>query len=159
MLIHRTMADPAFVDLSIEPDDRVLSAYNNDPRPDLVNWGTGVAAVITPEAWLSTWSGISSHARTELCLSAVTTPLLVVHYVGDVITRLSEVERFFAAAASQDKQLVKVRHADHYGFTIKPDGTRGDRSQEGTDAVVSWMRGRFLVDKASSSGVAEVAAS
>jgi hypothetical protein len=52
MRIHRTMADPAFVDLSIEPDDRTVSAYNGDPRPDLVNYGIGVATVVTPEAWL-----------------------------------------------------------------------------------------------------------
>jgi hypothetical protein len=145
MQIHRTMADPAFVDLSIEPDDRVVSAYNGHPRPDLVNYGTGVATVLTPEAWLSTWSGISSHARTGLCLTSVTEPLLVVHYMGDVITRVSEAEDFFAASAAADKHLVKVRHADHYGFQIGPDGTKGDRSAEGTNAVVSWMRERFPV--------------
>jgi pimeloyl-ACP methyl ester carboxylesterase len=145
MRIHRTMADPAFVDLSIEPDDRVVSAYNGDPRPDLVNHGIGVATVLTPEAWLSTWSGISSHARTDLCLRTVTEPLLVVHYMGDVITRISEVDEFFAASMATDKKLVKVRHADHYGFQISPDGTKGDRSAEGTDAVLSWMRERFPV--------------
>jgi hypothetical protein len=41
--------------------------------------------------------------------------------------------------------LVKIRHADHYGFQIGPDGTRGERSAEGTDVVVSWMRERFPV--------------
>jgi pimeloyl-ACP methyl ester carboxylesterase len=143
--IHRTMADPAFVDLSIEPDDRVVSAYNGDPRPDLVNYGTGVATVLTPAAWLSTWSGVSTHARTDLCLSQVTDPLLVVHYLGDVITRVSEVEGFFEASAASDKQLVKVRHADHYGYRIGSDVTKADRSTEGTGAVVTWMRDRFPV--------------
>jgi pimeloyl-ACP methyl ester carboxylesterase len=143
LLIHRTMADPAFVDLSIEPDDRLVSAYNNDPRPDLVNYGGGVATVLTPEAWLSTWSGLSSGARTVDCLRAVGEPLLVVHYMGDVITRVSEAEEFLAAAGARDKQLVMIRHADHYGFTIHPDGTRRDRTAEGTDNVVAWMRERF----------------
>lgn len=143
MVIHRTMADPAFVDLSIEPDDRVISAYNNHPRPDLVNFGPSVASVLTPEAWLSTWSALSSHADTAACLVGVQQPLLVVHYCGDVITRLSEVERFFGACPSSDKKLVHVRHADHYGFSLAPDGTRGERTSEGTEAVVSWMRERF----------------
>jgi hypothetical protein len=143
MLIHRTMADPAFVDLSIEPDDRLVSAYNNHPRPDLVNYGTGVATVLTPEAWLSTWSGLSSHARTADCLRAVPDPVLVVHYMGDVITRISEVEDFFGASSANDKQLVKIRHADHYGFRINADGARGDRTTEGTDAVSAWMVARF----------------
>jgi pimeloyl-ACP methyl ester carboxylesterase len=143
MQIHRTMADPAFVDLSIEPDDRIVSAYNNDPRPDLVNYGTGVATILTPAAWLSTWSGVSTHARTDACLRMVTDPLLVVHYMGDVITRLSEVEGFFNAAAATDKQIVKIRHADHYGFQIRPDGSKGERTSEGTGAVVEWMQERF----------------
>jgi pimeloyl-ACP methyl ester carboxylesterase len=145
MEIHRGMADPAFVDLSIEPDDRVLSAFNGDPRPDLVNYGEGVAQVLRPEAWLSTWSGISSHARTDRCLASVEDPLLVVHYLGDVITRVSEAEAFFAASAARDKQLVRVRHVDHYGYRIAPDGTKGDRSFEGADVAVAWVRERFPV--------------
>jgi hypothetical protein len=144
-LIHRTMADPALLDLSIEPDDRLVSAYNNDPRPDLVNWGTGVAAVLTPEAWLSTWSGFSSHARTAQCLRFVDDPLLVVHYMGDVITRVSEAEGFVAASPSDHKRLVKVRHADHYGFVVNRDGTRGERTAEGTDIVAAWMGDHFAI--------------
>jgi hypothetical protein len=143
MEIHRSMADPVFVDLFIEPDDRVLSAFNGDPRPDLVNYGDGVAQLLRPEAWLSTWSGIASHAHTDRCLATVEEPLLVVHYMGDVITRVREAEAFFAASAARDKQLVKVRHADHYGYQIAPDGTKGDRSLEGTDAAVAWVRDRF----------------
>jgi hypothetical protein len=143
MVIYRTMADPAFVDLSIEPDDRVISAYNNHPRPDLVNYGTGVATMVTPEAWLSTWSGLSSLARTADCLRRVPDPLLVVHYMGDVITRVSEAEEFVAASPADDKQMAKVRHADHYGFALGPDGTRGARTTAGTDIVTAWMRDRF----------------
>jgi hypothetical protein len=143
MLIHRTMADPAFVDLSIEPDDRLVSAYNNDPRPDLVNYGTGVASVLTPEAWLSTWSALSSHASTAGCLQHVPDPLLVVHYLGDVITRVSEVEEFFTASPTTDKQLSMIRHVDHYGFRINTDGTRGERTDEGTSVVAAWMREHF----------------
>jgi acetyl esterase/lipase len=147
MVIHRTMADPAFVDLTIEPDDRLVSAYNNDPRPDLVNYGIGVASVLTPEAWLSTWSALSSHADTARCLSQVSDPLLVVHYVGDVITRIGEVETFFGASAAPDKELHLIRHADHYGYRINPDGTRGERTDEGTSVVAAWMRERFPIGR------------
>ena len=146
MVIHRTMADPAFLDLSIEPDDRRISGYNNDPRPDLQNYGVGVATFLTPEAWLSTWSGLSSHASTPDCLAAVDDPLLLVHYAGDVITHVSEAEAILAAAGATDKQFVKVRGADHYGFVIHPDGSGGARTTEGTDAVTAWMRDRFAAD-------------
>jgi len=141
--IYRTMADPAFVDLSVEPDDRRISSYNNDTRPDLQNYGKGVAEFLTPEAWLSTWSANSSRAHTPARLSEITDPLLIVHYAGDVITRLSEADQMLAASMSADKQLVTVRHADHYGFTIEPDGSSGPRTARGTDAVVTWMQDRF----------------
>jgi len=143
MMVYRTMADPAFTDLSIEPDDRVVSAYNNHPRPDLVNYGMGVAGVLTPEAWLSTWSALSTHAKTTECLSAVMVPTLVVHYAGDVITRLSEASSFVSSSAAADKSMVTVRRADHYGFTINPDGSRSGRTAEGTAAVVNWLGDRF----------------
>jgi pimeloyl-ACP methyl ester carboxylesterase len=143
LVIHRTMADPTFVDLSIEPDDRRISSYNNDLRPDLQNYGKGVAEFLTPEAWLSTWSGLSSRAGTIGCLRSVPNPLLIVHYAGDVITRVSEAEAMLRASAAEDKTMVTVRHADHYGFVIGPGGSGGERTTEGTDAVVAWIADRF----------------
>jgi pimeloyl-ACP methyl ester carboxylesterase len=143
MVIHRTMADPAFCDLSIDPDDRTVAAYNNHPRPDLVNCGAGVASVLQPQAWLSTWSGLSSRAETVDNLTEVQVPTLVVHYAGDSITRLSEASAMAAAPASNDTSFEVVGHADHYGFRIAPDGTRGERTTEGSDALVEWVAERF----------------
>ncbi len=76
-------------------------------------------------------------------LAVIPDPLLVVHYAGDAATRLSEVHRFIDASASLDKELVLVRHADHWGFVITGPHQRGGRTTEGTDAVVSWMQSRF----------------
>jgi acetyl esterase/lipase len=143
LVIHRTMADPAFVDLTLEPDDRRISSYNSDLRPDLQNYGTGVAQFLTPEAWLSTWSGLSSRAHTPTCLTGVAQPTLIVHYAGDVITHLSEAQAMYDASAAADKALVTVRGADHYGFVIHEDGSGGARTTEGTDAVTSWVLERF----------------
>ena len=143
LTIYRTMADPAFVDLSLEPDDRRISSYNNDLRPDLQNYGDGVARFLTSEAWLSTWSGLSSRARTLECLGRITDPLLIVHYAGDVITHIAEAQAMLEASAASDKRLHIVRGADHYGFAVNPDGSGGPRTTEGTDQVVSWMKVRF----------------
>jgi acetyl esterase/lipase len=143
MLIHRTMADPAFCDLSIDPDDRTVAAYNNHPRPDLVNWSAGVVAALQPQAWLSTWSGLSSRAETIDNLREISEPTLIVHYAGDSITRMSEASAMAKAAASSDVTLRVVRHADHYGFQIRSDGTRGARTTEGGDTLVAWVADRF----------------
>jgi hypothetical protein len=144
LTIYRTTADPAMLDLSIDPDDRIAGGHAGYPRPDLQNWsGIGFARYLTPRAWLSTWSGLSSHADTMRSLARVTEPTLVVHYAGDVYTRLRDARAIFDASAAPDKRYVVVRHADHYGKPIR-GGTAGEhRMSEGTDAVVNWMAERF----------------
>lgn len=141
MIVYRTTADPAFVDLSIEPDDRVVFSYFS-ARPDLENYGeNGFARYVTPRAWLSTWSAISSNARTIDNLAQIEQPLLIVHYAGDAATRLSEVEEMLARSAATDKQLHVVHGVEHYGFVLSADTKQ--RTTAGTDKVVAWMRERF----------------
>jgi pimeloyl-ACP methyl ester carboxylesterase len=142
MTIYRTTADPATLDLSIDPDDREVGTYWGK-RPDLENNGPyGFARYITPEAWLSTWSPNTTAADTLKNLAAIPDPVLIVHYAGDVATRLSEVEAMRDQAATDDATLVVIREADHYGnFMNGPN--EGQRSPEGTDAIVSWALERF----------------
>jgi hypothetical protein len=145
MIVYRTTADPAFTDLSIDPDDRAVFTYVG-PQPHLENYGeNGFARYLTPRAWLSTWSALSSRARTIDNLANIGEPLLIVHYAGDSGTRASEVREMLARSGSVDKQLYHVGKVDHYGFGILRDGTFGPRSTIGTDQVVSWMRERFPI--------------
>ncbi len=158
VIVHRTMADPAMVDLSIEPDDRRVSAYTNHLRPDLLNYGgaigdfagqsgqSGLVKFLTPEAWLSTWSALTSRADTEACLASLTEPLLTVHYLGDNITQMSKVRSSFDAAKSAVKDLVLIPKADHFGFPINPDGTSGPRTTQGTEAVTTWLHDHYSAD-------------
>jgi pimeloyl-ACP methyl ester carboxylesterase len=140
MIVYRTTADPAFADLSIEPDDRVVFTYFS-ARPDLENYGeNGFARYITPRAWLSTWSALSSNARTLDNLPRIRDPLLIVHYAGDAATRMSEVGAMRDQSGATDKTLQIVRAVEHYGFPLKGAKVR---STEGTDHVVAWMRERF----------------
>src|SRR5262249_23518869 len=62
MTVWRTDADPRCFDLSIDPSDRAYGTlWGRDPRAS--NYGAvGFARNCTPEAWLSTWSGLSSNA-------------------------------------------------------------------------------------------------
>lgn len=155
IVVHRTMADPAMLDLSIEPDDRRLCAYTNHLRPDLLNYGgamgdfagqsgqSGLVKFLTPEAWLSTWSANTSRADTEACLSHLVEPLLTVHYLGDNITQMTKVRSTFDAAKSPTKDLILIPKADHFGFPIHADGTSGPRTDEGTTAVTDWLRSNF----------------
>jgi len=146
---YRTTADPAMVDLSIDPDDRIAGGHDGYPRPDLQNWSaTGFARYLTPRAWLSTWSGLSSHADTVRSLSSVTEPTLIVHYAGDIYTRMRGAQAIFDASGAADKTFIVVRHADHYGKPIR-GGTAGPaRVSAGTDAILAWMAARFPLPQA-----------
>ncbi|MGE4010953.1 MAG: alpha/beta hydrolase [Alphaproteobacteria bacterium] len=143
MVIYRTTADPASVDLNIDPDDRIVSTYSTG-RPDLENYGdNGFGRTVTPRAWLSTWSALSSNAQTLDNLARIPDPLLIVHYNADIGTRVGEVKDMLARSASADKQLFIVPRAEHYGLELLPSGGTGKRSTLGTDKVVQWMRERF----------------
>jgi pimeloyl-ACP methyl ester carboxylesterase len=146
LTIYRTIADPVILDPTIEPDDRVPGGFDGYRRPDLQNYRqVGFAHLVSPRAWLSTWSVLSSHADLAGSIAGVTVPTLVVHYRGDLFTRLSEVETLRHAAGTADFSLVMVGQADHYGRRINQDGSLGARTSEGTDAAVCWLRKRFAL--------------
>lgn len=144
LIVYRTTADPAMVDLAIDPDDRTVGGHDGNVRPDLQNWShTGFAHYLTPRAWLSTWSGLESHAQTAKALTSIKEPTLVVHYAGDVYTRLNEARKIFESCAADDSTFVVVPHADHYGKEIVAGKSGQRRVSEGVDAVVKWMSERF----------------
>jgi hypothetical protein len=144
MRVYRTLADPALLDPTIDPDDRVPGGFDGYRRPDLQNYRqVGFAHLVSPRAWLSTWSAQSSHADLLTSISDVTAPALVVHYAGDLFTRLGEAAQVGQAAGMSDFRLMVVRRADHYGRRINPDNSLGARVTEGTAAAVSWIAERF----------------
>jgi hypothetical protein len=143
LVIYRTMADPAMVDLSIDPDDRCVRSYAG-PRPDLENYGeNGFARYLTPRAWLSTWSPFASRADTEENCRRFSDPLILIHYAGDCGMRLAETQQILAACASPAVDYYQVPMTDHYGQKISVDGPTAERSPEGTARAVTWMTERF----------------
>jgi pimeloyl-ACP methyl ester carboxylesterase len=144
LVVHRTIADPALLDLEIDPDDRLAGGFDAHPRPDLQNYRqAGFAHLLSPRAWLSTWSALSSHARMLDCIARLSVPTLIVHYAGDIFCRLADARALADACGAADKELVILGHADHYGRQIAADGKLGPRLAAGPDAVVRWLASRF----------------
>lgn len=138
MTVYRTEADPRYTDLSLDPSDRDYGSIFGY-RPDLINYGPfGFARVVTPEAWLSTWSGLSSRAAIPANGARVDVPALVIDYSADNSCFASDARQILASLASTNKSLVSVP-GDHYGFPAP--GSRTPGRDLALPQIVEWLKG------------------
>ena len=140
MTVWRTDGDLRCLDLSIDPSDR---AYGSVWGRDLVasNYGAvGFARTLTAEAWLSTWSGLSSNAALEKTAPSVTMPTLLAEYTGDQTTFPSVIRDIYGRIGAADKTHVRVR-GDHHGRPLA-QGEEPGRDIVGRE-VGRWLRERF----------------
>jgi pimeloyl-ACP methyl ester carboxylesterase len=143
MVIYRTQANPNYLDLSLDPSERAVGSIIS-PRPDLSNYQVfGLGRIATPEAWLSTWSGLSSYARTESNLPKVTVPTLVVGANADQDIFLSDLRAQYEASGARDKQLAFIEGADHFMRAAGVNAHLGDPRPRLMRLLCDWTRGRF----------------
>jgi hypothetical protein len=115
LTVYRTDADPRFVDLSLDPSPRTIGSLWG-VRPDWINYGAvGFGRIVSPEAWLSTWSGLSSRASIERAGSGMTLPALIVTYSGDHCVFPSDTDLIASSLGAPRVDRVEI-DADHYGF-------------------------------------------
>jgi pimeloyl-ACP methyl ester carboxylesterase len=138
--VHRTEANPAYTDLSLFPSKREIGSFFA-LRPDVFNYlEAGFGKILTPRAWLSTWSGLSSRAATLQCLPKITIPTLVVAYTGDNAVFSCDTDGIFEASPATDKKIVRV-DGDHLGLPTReaPSGGR----EAALRHITQWLRERF----------------
>ena len=142
MVVHRTMADPACVDAGLDPSPRDYGSLLSE-RPDLMNVAAlGLARTVTPRAWLSTWSGLSSNADLVANVAHIAEPTLIVHAERDREIRPSDAALVLEACASRDKKLVTVEGARHY-FEPEPGEREAPHVELAMNAIVPWIQERF----------------
>lgn len=139
---YRTDADPRYVDLSLEPNDRAYGSLFGR-RPDLTNYGlVGFGRLTTPDAWLSTWSAFSSNADFARCARAIHVPTIYVEFSGDQAAYPADADRMFGAIPATDKHRASVR-GQHFGQPLAPGEPTG--YQAAAKEIGSWLGGRFDV--------------
>jgi pimeloyl-ACP methyl ester carboxylesterase len=135
-IVHRTMADPRFLDAQVEPSGRKQNwCYLGNP--ETVNVGpVGIARFTTLRAWLSQWSE-RSNANGITCAKQIDTPLLLVENQADDATPPSHTQQIFEASASPDKVMRQIEGATHY-YKDQPE-----KLEEAVAIVLDWVGERI----------------
>lgn len=136
LTIYRTLANPVYLDPSIDPDDRPLGSLFAFPDPFEANYfgRFGLSRVMTPYGWLSTWSSLSSAAKLADTMPRVTCPILMIHPTADTEIRLWQAREARDQAGSSDVTYHELQGALHY--------LEGHR-KPAMDIVSGWLRERF----------------
>jgi alpha-beta hydrolase superfamily lysophospholipase len=135
LVIHRTLADPAYLDLTIDPDDRPMGSLFAFPDPFDANYARmGLARTMSPRGWLSTWSGLSSHAKLADTLPDVKVPTLLLHPTADTEIRLWQAREIRDAAGAGDVTYHELAGAPHY---------LEGRRREAMALTTEWLRARY----------------
>lgn len=139
--VWRTDADLRSWDISLDPSDRKIgSLWGKDPF--VSNWGSvGFGRVVTPESWLSTWSGLSSNAALEKTLDALHQPTLLLEYTGDQCTFPADIQAIYQQIPSARKQHLRVR-GNHHGMALSRDEEPGQRVAG--RHIAGWLRNHMV---------------
>jgi hypothetical protein len=139
LVVHRTDADPRAVDLSLDASRRDYGSIFG-VRPDITNRGAvGFGRLSTPEAWLSTWSALSTRAAIRLTGPGIRIPALVIEYTADNTVYPGDLTDIVAALGSEDRTRVRV-DGDHYG--LSPDHTSRPGGAAVAELMADWLRRR-----------------
>jgi dienelactone hydrolase len=139
-IVHRTLADPRFLDAAIDPNDRKPNwCYMG--KPETVNTGpVGLARFTTLRSWLSQWSLDDSCGNGLECSRRIRAPLLVIENSADDAVPTTHPKMLYEAAGSPDKTFRVIKGATHY-YAGQPA-----LLAEATELVRGWLVERNLLE-------------
>jgi pimeloyl-ACP methyl ester carboxylesterase len=142
MVVYRTMANLDYVDRRLDPSPREYGSLLSE-RPDLMNSSMpGFARTVTPRAWLSTWSALSTNADLVKSLAGVSVPVLAVHAEKDKEICPADQRAIDGAIAGEDRTCLTLEGAGHY-FEPPFGASEAPHVEALMDVVVRWIRERL----------------
>jgi len=139
-IVHRTLADPRFLDPALDPNDR-KPRWCYMGNPETVNTGpVGLARFTTLRSWLSQWSLDDSCGNGLENAKRMRAPLLVIENSADDAVPRTHPTMLYEAAASPDKTFRVIKGATHY-YAGQPK-----LLDEATGLIRSWLVERKLLE-------------
>jgi hypothetical protein len=125
-IVYRTVADPRFLDLTLDPSDRAAA------RNKQANYGpTNLGRFSTLRSFLSQWSARLSRADGPLCIARCSVPVLNVMYSADTLVFPAQCRSWSQAAGERCTDHV-LKAATH--FLLGQDAL----IEELADLLVGW---------------------
>ena len=113
-VVHGTMADPRWLDPTVDPNDRAPgTCYLGDPKV-VNNSPVGLGRFCSLRSWLSQWSYDDAHGDGLACGRDVAVPTLVIGNLADDACTPSHTRRLFDAIGHPDKEIHEIQDANHY---------------------------------------------
>jgi len=139
-VVHRTMAEPKWLDPTIDPNDRQPNwCFLGDP--EVVNDSpVGLARFCSLRSWLSQWSYDDARADGVKCAARTSVPTLVVGNSADDGITPEHTKRLYEAVPHDRKQLKWIKGANHYYFGQK------DKAAEAAQTCADWLASEGLLD-------------
>jgi hypothetical protein len=135
LIVNRTEADPRYVDLSLDPNDRPYGSLHG-VYPHLINYGTvGFGRICSPDAWLSTWSGPSTNASFAKAAPHVKVPTLYLEFSGDQTLLPTDADQLYDAIGTLDKERGVIPGL-HFGAALPGHRPGIDLAAA---AVLDWL--------------------
>jgi pimeloyl-ACP methyl ester carboxylesterase len=138
-IVHRTMADPRWLDKSIDPNDRrenwcflgEPSVVNNSP--------IGLGRFCSLRSWLSQWSYDDAKGDGINCAKDISTPVLVIGNSADDGITPSHTKKLYEAVTHNDKELHWIEGANHYYFG------QPEKSDMSASICLDWLERKNLL--------------
>jgi hypothetical protein len=128
-IVYRTVADPRFLDLALDPSDRAVARY----KP--LNYGpTNLGRFSTLRSFLSQWSARASRADGPSCMARCSVPVLNAMYSADTLVFPAQCRSWSVAAGARCTDHV-LKGATH--FLLGQEAL----VEELADLLVGWAEG------------------